>query len=377
MSAPAPPATLGMPVDLRDVEREIRRQLKDNQRPDLEPAQRVCMSNLVVYTDRPETAERIANEVPDITAVHPARVLLLLADPAGTGQEVTSSVLVRCRILTHKQLACSEQIALRAPAAQANRLAFAVRSLVIGDLPINLWWSSATPPPLAGFLLTELAESAQQIMYDSVGWPMPAVGVAATASWIEQTERTEAGRWRVCSDLNWRRLKYWRRLVSQGLDWTLLSEASQAELLNDVLIEHGPHGVVQAWELAGWLARRLGWKLVAGRTAGGVEMTWRFTASHGDVTLQVRRLPAGPPEILRLRMACRLGAWAGAINVTRESEQRLAITLEGMPTEPRSLMIPPISPAELVGRQLSDRARDPVFRESMQVAQQMARSVLP
>jgi hypothetical protein len=31
---------------------------------------------------------------------------------------------------------------------------------------------------------------------------------------------------------------------------------------------------------------------------------------------------------------------------------------------------------ELVGRQLSDRSRDPVFRESMAVAQVMAQSVL-
>jgi len=280
-------------------------------------------------------------------------------------------------VLSRKQLACSEQITLRAPTLQADRLAFAVRTLAVGDLPTNLWWSSTMPPPLAGFLLADLGETAQQIMYYSIGWPQPAIGVAATATWLEQTERFEPGRYRVCSDLNWRRLKYWRRLVTQGLQGSVLSGEAQTELLNDLLIEHGPHGVVQGWELAGWLARRLGWKLVDGRAIDGVEMAWRFTASHGDAVVRLRRLPEGPPEILRLRMACRLDGWAGAINVTRESEQRLATNLEGLPAEPRTLALPPISPAELVGRQLSDRERDPVFRESMAVAQQMARCVLP
>src|SRR5262249_1656319 len=42
-----------------------------------------------------------------------------------------------------------------------------------------------------------------------------------TASWLEQIERGGApgqfaGRWRVSSDLNWRRLKYWRRLWAEA-----------------------------------------------------------------------------------------------------------------------------------------------------------------
>ena len=54
------------------------------------------------------------------------------------------------------------------------------------------------PPPMAGSLLHELAELAQQIIYDSVGWPEPARGVAATGGWLEQIERP-GGRWRVAS----------------------------------------------------------------------------------------------------------------------------------------------------------------------------------
>jgi hypothetical protein len=38
--------------------------------------------------------------------------------------------------------------------------------------------------------------------------------------------------------------------------------------------------------------------------------------------------------------------------------------------------VPKRTPAELIGRQLSDREPDPVFRESMAVAQVFAKSLL-
>src|SRR5207302_11357625 len=109
-----------------------------------------------------------------------------------------------------KECVCSEQITLRAKAQCVTQLPFAVRSLLIGDLPTNLWWASTQPPPLAGPLLYDLAEYAHPVVYDRHGWAEPHRGVAATAPWLERFERgPRQGRWRVASDLNWRRLKYW------------------------------------------------------------------------------------------------------------------------------------------------------------------------
>ena len=62
---------------------------------------------------------------------------------------------------------------LRAGGSAVETLHFAARSLVIGDLPTNLWWAAPQPPPLAGPLLYDLSENAQQIMYDSLGWENP------------------------------------------------------------------------------------------------------------------------------------------------------------------------------------------------------------
>src|SRR5262249_58550766 len=103
-----------------------------------------------------ELAEGIAAQVPDILAVHPARVLLLIGEPGPETAEITAEVHVRPQRLGNHQQCCSEQVTLRAAGPAVDRLPFAVRTLVIGDLPINLWWAAPQPPALAGPLLHEL-----------------------------------------------------------------------------------------------------------------------------------------------------------------------------------------------------------------------------
>ncbi len=360
------------PVLLKDIEHELSRQLNLRQENDKkEVTQLVRMSNLVIYCNTQEVAERVAGQVPDVLAVHPARVLLLVGDNGTSDNKVQASVCVEAHKLGSHQQACSEQVVLSAPAGLVDRLPFAVRSLLIGDLPTNLWWASPEPPPLAGTLLYDLGESAQQIMYDSLGWREPALGVAATATWLDSVERfSGSGRWRVASDLNWRRLKYWRRLVTQSL------EPVDVATITEVGVAHGPHAVVQAWELLSWLTTRVGWKVKGGKVEQNVEMAWYFEAPQGDVLFRIRRLEIGPPEIKGMRIKCTLQGKPVTMDLVLASEGKLVQRLEGADAEPRTILLPEVTPAEVIGRQLSDRERDPVFRESMEVAQVMAQSIL-
>jgi hypothetical protein len=149
------------------------------------------------------------------------------------------------------------------------------------------------------------------------------------------------------------------------------------ESVTEVLIEHGPHAVVEAWELASWGTQQLGWRLDGGRVDPGVELAWQFEGPAGPGRLRVRRLDEGPADIRRLRLDCKLAECPAAMDlVVEENNQRLAVRWQGGGAAPRTLALPPHSPAELIGRQLSDRERDPVFHESMAVAQVMARSLL-
>jgi glucose-6-phosphate dehydrogenase assembly protein OpcA len=178
-----------VPVALPDIERELAHQLKAVQAPQEAPVRRACMSNLVIYCDRKDLAERITTQMPAIVAVHPARVLLLVGDAGEEASDVTATVSVRTRKVGAGRTLCSEQITLHGCGPAIHRLPYVVRGLLIGDLPANLWWAAPQPPPLAGPLLYDLAEHAQQVVYDSLGWLEPAVGVTATAAWIDQSTR--------------------------------------------------------------------------------------------------------------------------------------------------------------------------------------------
>ena len=360
-------------VPLADVERELNQRLKLLQGPGEAPVQLTRMANLVIFTTSPGRAALIEAQLPEIVAVHPARVLLLTGELGPNDKPLETAVRVRPIQVGRRQAFC-EQVNLSAGGPSVDRLPFAVRALLIGDLPTNLWWAASMPPPLAGALLFDLAEQAEQIMYDSLGWPDPARGVAATAGWLEQVERPASGGWRVASDLNWRWLKYWRRLAAQALDPA--SAPGAAETVTELYAEHGPHGVVQAWELVSWLTLRLGWTVKGSKVNPGTEMVWYCTTAHGDARVCIHRLEEGPPALRRLRIVCKLNDKPAAMNLVAERSHRLAIQLEGVEGEPRTITLPPLTPAEVVGRQLSDRERDPVFLASMKVAQVMAQSVL-
>src|SRR5439155_15895816 len=281
----------------------------------------------------------VAAQVPDIVGVHPARVLLLIGGSGPEDTQITATVHVRAHHLGNRQQACTEQVTLCAAGSSVDRLQFAVRALEIGDLPTNLWWASSQPPPLAGPLLYGLAEHAQQIIYDSLGWIDPPRAVAATATWIEQLARECASEgWRVASDLNWRRLKYWRRLLAQALDPA--SAPGAAESISEIVVEHGPHAVVQAWELMSWLSNMLGWQVLTGKVHGGVELAWRFASDQGEPRIRIRRLDQGPPEIRRVRIACKVDGKPGALNLVAESDLRLAIHLEGTDAAARTVNMP-------------------------------------
>jgi glucose-6-phosphate dehydrogenase assembly protein OpcA len=361
-------------VPLSEIEHELQRQLHGAQGHGEAPVQSARMSNLVIYCDSSERAAELADEVPGIVAAHPARVLFLVVDP-GAGPGLTASVNSWCHGGEARRKVCSEQVTLRAGGGSASRLPYNVRPLLIGDLPTNLWWASTQPPPLAGPLLYDLSENIQQVIYDSRGWPAPAQGIVATAAWLAEFERgMEQGRPRVAADLNWRRFKPWRRLLGQTLDPSTAPGA--LETIDDVLVEHGPHGVTQACEFVGWLAARLGWRVQSSHVRPGTELEWQCASAQGTVRLRLRRLAGGASEIRRVRVACRLDGQPGAFDIAIEEELRLAVRREGVEAAPRTVTLhrPPL--ADLITQQLSSREHDPIFSESMAAARELAQSVL-
>jgi glucose-6-phosphate dehydrogenase assembly protein OpcA len=368
-------AGLSEDIPLEFIEAELRKAMAVGREDDL-PGRRARMSNLVIFCDRCEHVEAIQETIPRVVVNHPARVIVALVDPDEAAGRLRGGVNVWCHTGGEvPQHICSEQITLRTGPDGRERVPFAVRSFLIGDLPTNIWWTSTMPPALAGPFLDDLVEGAQQIIYDSNGWPEPPQGVAATAHWLDEVQCATgpAARWRVAADLNWRRLKYWRRLLAQALDPNSVPGA--LESISEVHIQHGPHAVVQAWQLVSWLASRLGWQVKQGKVEPGVEFAWQVEAAHGSLSIRINRLAEGTSEIRCLDIACQLDKQATILRFAPEAAA-LVFSAPGHNIPPRKVSAPPPPLDELVSRQLSDRERDPVFRESMATATVMAQSLL-
>lgn len=330
---------------------------------------RACMANLIVFCSDAEELRRAEADAPAIVRRHPSRLLLLESGSDAGEAELEATVSAYCHLGGSGAKLCSEAVTLRANEAATPRLPAATRSLLIGDLPTALWWTaSKRPPPHFGDLLHRLASMANQVIYDSRGWLDPVEGVIATANWAAQPGEEAA-----ISDLAWRRLKPWRRLVAQTLDPALLPGA--LESIREVEIEHGPHALPKAWLLIGWLACRLGWTPQKGQVEPGVEVTWGFDAPSSPLRVTVRRRSQGEAEVERVAIR-----WGGAQAKHQETfarlgPDRIAVLHDDSQEPVRTLAAPMVERAALVARQLPNFGRDELFHRTLAISRTMARAL--
>ncbi|MEN8261409.1 MAG: glucose-6-phosphate dehydrogenase assembly protein OpcA [Pseudomonadota bacterium] len=325
-----------------------------------------CMSNLMIFCSDLEQVEKVAREIPSIAQEHPARVLLLCAHADDRqNNDIESFVSLDYSALNGGWQVFSEQVRVIARGDAARRLVFVARSHLIGDLPTALWWASDRPPPEEDELFRGLSEMADQIIYDSIGWRRPARGILAMSRWVA------AGREEyVIYNLSWRRLKPWRKLISQVLDPVVLPGALNA--IESIEIEHGPHALAKAWLLLGWLACQLNWQPLTCKAEGGVKLHWRFQAPHGTIRVTVRRLTEGEPYVYRFQCGWRDGGDKQSAVFAMLADQRLGV-VEDLSTVPqRVIPAPDLERADLVAAQLAHRKRDKLFENALNVANVMA-----
>jgi glucose-6-phosphate dehydrogenase assembly protein OpcA len=358
-------------VNVAAIERELAQlwsepQPGSEQKPEM--VTRAVMSNVIIFAAAHDSTSVTPTEIAEIVQLHPCRILLLIADTERSDDQIEAHVSAHCHFAGGGRQVVSEHITVSASGKATRRLPSAARSLLLGDLPTALWWAvPQMPPPMGGELFQELSLMVDQVIYESVGWLDPVRGVVAVAEWAGSDLNEQ-----VVSDLQWRRLKLWRRFISQVLAPEVLPEALQT--VTEVRLEHGPHGLPQSWLLIGWLAARLGWKPNHGQVRPGVEITWQFQSERGPVKIVVRRLTEGAPGVLSADIRWKTPSGAGHARFTRPGPERLQVSVND--SEPRSLVAPVRTRSALIGRQLPDLERDAVFLETLQHSASMATTLL-
>ena len=326
---------------------------------------RACMSNLIIYCDTMDEAEVISEEIVSIVEDHPARILLLTGKGQPSENKLESFISIYYTQLSDGWQVCAEKIRILSNENTTPRLPSVARALLIGDLPTALWWASKQPAPEAGEVFFELAEMADQIIYDNMGWTEPAQGIATMTRWVAAQQDTQ-----VIYNLAWRRLAFWRRLIRQVLDPQTSPNALNS--LNLIEIDHGPHTLAMAWLLVGWLAAQLEWKAISGKGLSNSKLVWRFQKNNIDIQIVAKRLPEGEPLIYRM-----LFVWGQSSEKERTCFIRLDNGRIGL-EETLSTDAPRVFPAQIpersaqVAAQLAHRSRDKVFEKALKASNSMS-----
>lgn len=336
---------------------------------DGEAVTRACMSNLIIYCDD-EQIQDIEQAISAIVQAHPARVIVL------TGQGKTDEPGIEVFVsgdytaLTSGWQVCAEQIRVVADSASSRRLPSVTRAHLVGDLPTTLWWASQQPPPLAGKLFFKLATMSDQIIYDSIGWTNPVQGMKAMSRWVAAESNEH-----IIFNLAWRRLKPWRRLLSQALDPAVQPGALQR--VSQVTIEHGPHALPIALLLLGWLASRLGWQPISGKVLSTKKTVWQFNASGRQFPVTVNRLEQGEPAPHKLHWCWRDTTGEHNVAFALLGEQRLGIVEDGSDVPFRVISAPELTRSALVSAQLAYRTRDKLFESALEIGNSMTSMLGP
>ncbi len=329
-----------------------------------ETVMRACMSNLIIYCETDDEAEVIGQELITIVDAHPARVLLLV----GKGVKGTKG-LQACVAIYHTTVpdglqVCAERIDVISNVNEMERLPSVARSQLIGDLPTALWWASRQTPPDAGDVFLELAELSDLIIYDNMGWVNPIKGVATMTRWVASQQDDQ-----VVYNLAWRRTAIWRKLISQVLDPRVAPSALSD--LRMIEIDHGPHALAMTWLLVGWLADRLNWKPVDGKSLSNSKLIWNFMDKGKPIRVYARRLPEGEPVLYRLLFDSSIKRKKRHICFERQDMDQIGIVETSENTTNRSYAAQIPKRAVLVSAQLAHRDRDKLFEHAVKSANEM------
>jgi glucose-6-phosphate dehydrogenase assembly protein OpcA len=339
---------------------------------------RASTLNLLVFVTSQTDAARLDDTLTEVTASHPSRAILIIADRQSQEPALTAQVTSRCTLptATSKQVCC-EQVTINAAGSRVAEVPSAIAPLLVSDLPVYLWWN-AVPRITDKVTFGRLVDFTDRVIIDSADFNDPHGDMASMATVLRETPR-----WTAISDLNWARLTAWRALLSGFYD---ISEYRPLlDALNHIVIEYSPATAdtdglsPRALLLGGWLASRLGWRLDRGSVSGVESSVFEFEKDDRKVVLEFapteREIEPGRIAMVMMKSAADESA---SFSVRRSSDAQRIETVVARGEEriaQRVLSYESLSESELIGRELEILGHDRVYEQAVIAAGEMVKAV--
>jgi len=260
-------------LDVAVVERqlaELWKQTSDDRETDDEAAVlRARVANLLVFVSTEELLEEVHQMLPELTAIHPSRVLMMLGDRGAADLDIEMGVgsLLQTDKRGGRKRLCCEEVTLKAQGNFVVELPSATLPLLVSDLTTFLWWRDAVQ--VTDKVFDTLLRATDRLVIDSAEFENPRANLGEINKLFAQENQKGQGQVGI-SDLNWARLTLWRGLLADFYDVPAYQERLDEidyVRIDYVAPERQPTTVAtQALLIAGWLASRLGWSLLKNQT---------------------------------------------------------------------------------------------------------------
>jgi glucose-6-phosphate dehydrogenase assembly protein OpcA len=373
----APPS--GSWIDVGAIERELTALWQQASADEDQGVIRSSILNLLVYVADTSEASEIDDILIDITASHPSRAILIIADRKAPQAMLEAQVTSRCTLPTgtSKQVCC-EQVTVTAAGEAVAEVPSAVMPLLLSDLPVYLWWR-AEPRMRDKTLFRKLADISDRVIIDSSLFNDPHGDLASMATVLHDTPR-----WTAISDLNWARLTAWRALLAGFYDVAdyrpLLRQPKQ------VTIRYAPSAKdpsvipTRALLLGGWLASRLGWSLQPGaakQTPGSTTFVFSVDDHNFGVEFAHTRREIEPGHLALVSFESE-GDQPVTFTVRRSADgQRIetSVTRDDEKSAQRVIGYEGLSETELVGKELEILGHDRIYEQAVLAAGELVKAL--
>jgi len=366
-------------IDVSAIERELTSLWQQASDEEDHGVIRSSILNLLIYTPKPADAGLVDDMLADITAQHPCRAVLIIADSSSPQATLEAQVTSRCTVPTgtSKQVCC-EQVTITAAGEAVEDVPSAVAPLLLSDLPVYLWWR-AVPRIQDKALFQKLGDISDRVIIDSAFFNDPHSDIVKMAVMLNQSPR-----WTAISDSNWARLTAWRALLAGFYD--VVEYRSELDQLARVVIEYVPTNgdpsviPARALLLGGWLASRLGWRFKAG-TAKRTEQATSFelTADSHPITIEFTRTSREiePGHLALVTLECASDN-SGLFTVRRSQDgQRIETSVKsGEDTRvQRVLSYEGLSEGELIAKEIEILGHDKPYEQAVLAAGELLKGL--
>lgn len=360
-------------VNVHAIEGELRtlweQMAETTQAEGQQPVMRVCVLNLMVYTPGEHAAGEVSQIMAEVTTQHPSRIFVIRPTSGESGSPLSAWVTALCHLSAggHKQVCC-EQIMITAEDDAVYRLPSLVRSLLVPDLPVVLWWRAV--PSFESRLFAELAKASDRVIIDSAMVQDSEQGLAELAALINEREQ-----WTAFSDLSWSRLTPWRVAVAGFFDtpdWrAYLGRLNRVEIDSTLGRDDRRAIPSQALLLVCWLASRLRWRSASkARWSGDHSYQLELASENRPIEIQIRTSGSAkgtPGEVGSLRLVAE-GETSAQFVVSRSEDDlylQSDVQLAGTKLAAKVFPLSDRHEAQLISKELEILDRDAMFEQAL------------